>query len=95
MLETTTKFPSVNIFELSNNKDGREIQQAKQPLNQMVRLQKQVTTFCNISVEPVPLEKLEHVHPLIREKSPEELKPNIPLEGRIPPEKSSQKIRKF
>ena len=95
VLETTTKFPLVNIFELSNNKDGREIQQAKQPINKMVRLQKKVATFCNISVEPVPLEKLEHVHPLIKEKSPGELKPNIPLGGRISPGKSSQKIRKF
>ena len=71
------------------------MQQAKQPLNQVVRLQEQVATFCNISVESVPLEKLEHVHPLIKEKSAEELNPNIPLGGRIPPDKSSQKIRKF
>ena len=41
----------------------------------MVRLQKQVaTTFCNISVELVPLEKLEDVHPLVKELLPEELK---------------------
>ena len=57
------KIPSINIFERNNNKDGREIQQVKPPINQMVRLQKQVaTTFCNISVE-----KLEHLHPLIKE----------------------------
>ena len=50
----------------------------------MVRLQKQVaTTFCNISVKLVPLEKLEHVHPLVKEMFPEELKQNIPLGGRI------------
>ena len=80
MLETTTEFPFVNIFERSNNKDGREIQQATPPMNQMLRLQKQVaTTFCNISVELVPLEKLEHVHPLVKEMFPEELKQNVPL----------------
>ena len=67
VLETTIEFPSVNIFERSNNKDSREIQQAKPPINQMVKLQKQVaTTFCNISVELVPLEKLEHVHPSVK-----------------------------
>ena len=83
VLETTTGFPSVNIFERSNNKDGREIQQAKPPINQMVRLQKQVAnTFCNISVELLPLEKLENVHPLVKEMFPEELKQNVPL-GRI------------
>ena len=50
----------------------------------MVRLQKQVaTTFCNISVKLVPLEKLEHVHPLVKEMFPEELKKYIPLGGRI------------
>ena len=50
----------------------------------MVRLQKQVaTTFCNISVELVPLEKLENVHPLVKEMFPEELKQNAPLGGRI------------
>ena len=32
MLETTAKFPFVSIFELSNTKDGREIQEAKQPI---------------------------------------------------------------
>ena len=59
-METTTEFPSVYIFECSNNKDGREMQQAKPPINQIVRFQKQVaTTFCNIPVE----EKLDHVHP--------------------------------
>ena len=83
-MEITTEFPSVNIFERSNNKDGREIQQAKSPMNQMVRLQKQFTTiFCNISVELVTLEKLEHVHPLVKEMFPEELKQNVPLGGRI------------
>ena len=83
-METTTEFPSVNIFERSNNKDGREIQQATPPMNQMLRLQKQVaTTFCNISVELVPLEKLEHVHPLVKEMFPEELKQNVPLGGKI------------
>ena len=83
-METTTEFPSVNIFERSNNKDGREIQQATPPMNQMLRLKKQVaTTFCNISVELVPLEKLEHVHPLVKEMFPEELKQNVPLGGRI------------
>ena len=83
MLETTTEFPSVNIFDRSNNY-GREIQQAKQPINQMVRLKKQVaTTFCNISVELVPLEKLEHVHPLLKKMFPEELNQNVPLGGRI------------
>ena len=47
--KTTTEFHSVNIFERSNNKDDREMQQAKPPINQMVRLQKQVaTTSCNI-----------------------------------------------
>ena len=50
----------------------------------MVGLQKQVaTTFCNISVELVPLEKLEHVHPLVKEMFPEELKQNVHLGGRI------------
>ena len=50
----------------------------------MVGLQKQVaTTFCKISVELVPLEKLEHVHPLVKEMFPEELKQNVPLGGRI------------
>ena len=45
-----TEFPSINIFQRSNNKDGREIQQARPPINQLVRLQKQVaTTFWNIS----------------------------------------------
>ena len=83
-METTTEFPSVNIFERSNNKDGREIQQATPPMNQMLRLKKQVaTTFCNISVELVPLEKLEHVHPLVKEMFPEELKQNVPLGGKI------------
>ena len=47
----------------------------------MVRLQKQVaTTFYNISVELVPLETLIHVHPLIREMFPRELKQNVPRE---------------
>ena len=83
-MEITTEFPSVNIFERRNNKDGREIQQATPPMNQMLRLKKQVaTTFCNISVELVPLEKLEHVHPLVKEMFPEELKQNVPLGGRI------------
>ena len=83
-MEITTEFPSVNIFERSNNKDGREIQQATPPMNQMLRLKKQVaTTFCNISVELVPLEKLEHVHPLVKEMFPEELKQNVPLGGKI------------
>ena len=31
VLQTTTEIPSVNIFERNNNKDGREIQQAKPP----------------------------------------------------------------
>ena len=84
MLETTTELPSVNMFKHSNNKDGREIQQAKPPINQMVRLQKQVTTtFCNISVKLVPPEKLENVHPLVKETFPEELKQNVPLGVRI------------
>ena len=49
----------------------------------MVRLQKKVTTtFCNISVELVPPEKLIHVHPLVKEIFPEELKQNAPQEGR-------------
>ena len=83
MLETTTEFPSVNIFKRSNNKDSREIQQAKPPINQMVRLQKQVaTTFWNISVELVPLENLIHVHPLVKIMVPEELKQNVPLGGK-------------
>ena len=47
VLETTTEFLSINIFERSDNKDGREIQQAKPPINQMVRLQKQ--HFCQTS----------------------------------------------
>ena len=83
MLETTTEFPSVNIFKRSNKKDSREIQQAKPPINQMVRLQKQVaTTFWNISVELVPLENLIHVHPLVKIMVPEELKQNVPLGGK-------------
>ena len=83
MLETTTEFPSVNIFKRSNNKDSREIQQAKPPINQMVRLQKQVaTTLWNISVELVPLENLIHVHPLVKIMVPEELKQNVPLGGK-------------
>ena len=83
MLETTTEFPSVNIFKRSNNKDSREIQQAKPPINQMVRLQKQVaTTFWIISVELVPLENLIHVHPLVKIMVPEELKQNVPLGGK-------------
>ena len=50
----------------------------------MVRLQKQVaTTFYNISVELVPLETLIHVHPLVREMFPRELKQNVPREERI------------
>ena len=50
----------------------------------MVRLQKQVaTTIYNISVEIVPQEKLEHVHPLVKEMFLEELKQNISLGGRI------------
>ena len=50
----------------------------------MVRLQKQVaTTFYNISVELVRLETLIHVHPLIREMFPRELKQNVPREERI------------
>ena len=82
VLETATEFPSTNIFERSNNIDGREIQQAKLPINQIVRLQKQVATiFCNISVKLVPLEKSIQVHPLVKEMFPEELKQNVPLGG--------------
>ena len=55
-----------------------------QTANKMIRLKKQVaTTFCNISVKLVPLEKLENVHPLVKEMFPEELKQNVPLGGRI------------
>ena len=83
MLETTTEFPSVNIFKRINNKDSTETQQAKPPINQMVRLQKQeATTFWNISVELVPLENLIHVHPLVKIMVLEELKQNVPLEGK-------------
>ena len=83
MLETI-EFPSVNIFKRSNNKDGREIQQVKRSINQMVRLRKKVTTtFCNISVELVPPEKLIPVHPLVKEIFPEESKQNVPPGGRI------------
>ena len=72
VLETATEFPSTNIFERSNSIDGMEIQQAKPPINQIVRLQKQVaTTFCNISVKLVPLEKSIQVHPLVKEMFPE------------------------
>ena len=40
--------------------------------------------FCNISVELVSLEKLEHVHPLVKTMFPEELKQqDVPLGGRI------------
>ena len=65
----------------------------------MVRLQKQVaTTFCNISVELFPPEKLEHVHPLVKEMFQGELKQNVPLGGGFPISrnlgKSSQKIGK-
>ena len=50
----------------------------------MVRLQKQIeTTFCNVSVELVPLKILEQVHPLVKEMYPGELKQNVPLGGRI------------
>ena len=50
----------------------------------MVRIQKQLaTTFCNISVEIVPLEKLEHVYPLVKEMFREELKQNVAIGGRI------------
>ena len=50
----------------------------------MERLQKQVAiTFCYISVQLVPLEKLEHVQPLVKEMFTEELKQNVPLRGRI------------
>ena len=84
MLETITEFRSVNIFKRSNNKDGREIQQVKRSINQMVRLRKKVTTtFCNISVELVPPEKLIPVHPLVKEIFPEESKQNVPPGGRI------------
>ena len=48
---------------------------------QQQRLQRNTTTFCNISVELVPLEELEHVHPLVKEMFPEELKQNVPLGG--------------
>ena len=83
MLESTTDFPSANILERSNNKDGRKIQ-GKPPKNQMVRLQKQIeTTFCNVSVELVPLKILEQVQPLVKEMYPGELKQNVPLGGRI------------
>ena len=76
----TTEITSFNILEHNNKKDGREIQQAKRPTTQMVRLQMQVvTTFCNVSVELVPLEKLEHIHPLVKEMFPGELKQNVPL----------------
>ena len=50
----------------------------------MVRLQKQIeTTFCNVSVELVPLKILEQVQPLVKEMYPGELKQNVPLGGRI------------
>ena len=50
----------------------------------MVRLRKKVTTtFCNISVELVPPEKLIPVHPLVKEIFPEESKQNVPPGGRI------------
>ena len=56
----------------------------KPPKNQMVRLQKQIeTTFCNVSVELVPLKILEQVQPLVKEMYPGELKQNVPLGGRI------------
>ena len=41
------------------------------------------TAFCNISVELVPIEKITHVYPLVKEMFPEELKENVPLGGRI------------
>ena len=83
MLQTTIEIPSVNIFECNNNKDGREIQ-AKPPTNQMATLKKQLATnFCIISVKLVSLEKLVHVHTLVKEMFPEEFKQNIPLGGRI------------
>ena len=84
MLETTTEYSSINILKSSKNKDDSEIQQAEPPINLMERLQKQVEiTFCYISVQLVPLEKLEHVHPLVKEMFSEELKQNVPLGGRI------------
>ena len=56
----------------------------KPPKNQMVRLQKQIeTTFCNVSVELVPLKILEQIQPLVKEMYPGELKQNVPLGGRI------------
>ena len=84
VLETTTEYSSINILKSSKNKDDSEIQQAKPPINLMERLQKQVEiTFCYISVQLVPLEKLEHVHPMVKEMFSEELKQNVPLGGRI------------
>ena len=84
VLETTTEYSSINILKSSKNKDDSEIQQAKPPINLMERLQKQVEiTFCYISVQLVPLEKLEHVHPIVKEMFSEELKQNVPLGGRI------------
>ena len=50
----------------------------------MESLQKQAAiTFCYISVQLVPLEKLEHVHPLVKSMFSEELKQNVSLRGRI------------
>ena len=67
MLETTTEYSSINILKSTKNKDDSEIQQAESPINQMESLQKQAAiTFCYISVQLVPLEKLEHVHPLVK-----------------------------
>ena len=82
--ETSRENPSVNIFEFSNNKDGRETQLARPPTNQMIRLQnREKTTFCKISVELVSLQKLEHAHPLVKEMFPEQLKQNVSLGRRI------------
>ena len=84
MLETTTKYSFINILKSRKNKYDCEIQQAEPAINQMERLQKQVAiTFCYISVQLVPLEKLEHVQPLVKEMFTEELKQNVPLRGRI------------
>ena len=41
------------------------------------------TPFCNISVELVPIEKLEHAHPLVKEMLLEELKQNVSLGEKI------------
>lgn len=50
----------------------------------MVGLPKNLANcFCNISVEVVSTEKLEHCHTLVDEKFAEGLILNVPLGGRI------------